>query len=390
MRALIIGAGIGGLATAVALQRVGIEAVVFEKAQEITEVGAGLSLWSNAILAARRLGIESEIVAAGSVLTKSRSLLPSGQQLDEFDLSALARKAGTPTLCVHRAELQRILVAAVYAHDQSAVQTDRECVGYNEENGAVSAVFADGSQEHGDVLIGSDGINSIVRRSLFGDETPRYAGYFAWRGIAHNVSALLPEGQGLFIMGRGVQAGCFHCGEDRIYWFLTCNGPPHSHPSPSGNYTEIIALVEKWQVPMRQFVEATDPNAILRNDIIDRAPRKVWGKGRTTLLGDAIHATTPNLGQGACQAMEDAVVLAHSLRTVASAEVALRNYEARRQERTKFVIEQSWQLGKVLQLSNPVGVWLRNAMSRTKYAERHSQDLFERLLVIDLPELLSS
>jgi 2-polyprenyl-6-methoxyphenol hydroxylase-like FAD-dependent oxidoreductase len=251
----------------------------------------------------------------------------------------------------------------------------------------VSAVFEDGSRERGDVLIGADGIHSVVRRSLFGDEKPRYAGYYAWRGVAHGASELLPKEESLLTLGTGVQSGCFHCGNDRVYWFLTCSGASHSQPNPDGNQADILQLIKNWRTPMRQFVEVTDAKAILRNDIIDRPPRLVWGKGRTTLLGDSIHATTPNLGQGACMAMEDAVILAHSLCTIESEEEALRNYERLRRERTQFIIEQSWQLGKVLQLSNPIAVWLRNAMSRTKYANRHSEKMFERLFDIDLPEL---
>jgi 2-polyprenyl-6-methoxyphenol hydroxylase-like FAD-dependent oxidoreductase len=248
-------------------------------------------------------------------------------------------------------------------------------------------VFADGSRERGDVLIGVDGIHSAVRRSLFGDEMPRYAGYLAWRGIAHGVSDLLPEGQAAFVIGRGAQAGYFHCGGGRIYWFLTHNAPAQSHAGLGGNRAEIAALAGNWRMPIRRFAEATDENAILRNDISDRPPRQVWGKGRMTLLGDAVHATTPNLGQGACQALEDAVILAHSLRGAASPEAGLRDYEAQRRERTNFVIDQSWQLGKVLQLSNPLGVLLRDVLGRTKWAQRRSQKMFERLLIVDLPEL---
>jgi FAD-dependent urate hydroxylase len=387
MRALIIGGGIGGLATAVALQRVGIEAVVFERAPEITEVGAGLSLWSNAILAARRLGVEDQVVSAGSVIHKTRSFLPSGELLDEFDFGALAQKAGAQTVCAHRADLQRILFEMAVARDPGAVRTGQECIGYEDRSNAVVAIFADGSREHGDVLIGADGIDSTIHRLLFGDERRRYAGYYAWRGITQEASGLLPEGEPIFVIGRGAQAGCFHCGGGRIYWFLTRNGQPHSRASPSGNRAEIATLVRDWRVPLRQLAEATDEGAILRNDIVDRQPRRVWGRGRVTLLGDAAHATTPNLGQGACQALEDAVILAHSLRSIASSEAGLRHYEAQRRERTKFVTEQSRQLGKAFQLANPVGVWLRNVLARTKWAQRHSEKLFERLLVVDLPEL---
>jgi 2-polyprenyl-6-methoxyphenol hydroxylase-like FAD-dependent oxidoreductase len=389
MRALIVGGGIGGLAAAVALRRVGIESFVVEKAPEIGEVGAGLSLWSNAILAARRLGVEAEVAAAGSAIDQSRSYLPSAAPIDEFDFAAIGRKAGAPTLCVHRADLQRILLDSALARDPEAVRMGGECVGFEEEGGSVSAVLADGSREHGDVLIGADGIHSVVRRSLFGSETTRYAGYFAWRGIAHGASELLPEGQAHLVFGRGAQAGYFHCGRDRIYWYLTCNGAPHSQAGAGGNRAEIVALISNWRVPLRNLVEATGESAILRNDIFDPPSRPVWGRGRVTLLGDAIHAMTPNLGQGACQALEDAVFLADSLRRVASPQAALRDYEARRRARTSFVLEQSRRLGKLFQISNPVGVWLRTAISRTRWARRHSEDLFERLLVIDPPELAS-
>lgn len=387
MKALIIGGGIGGLSTAIALQRVGIEAVACEKAPQITEVGAGLSLWSNAILVARCLGVESQIVDAGSVIDKTQSGLPSGEVLQETDFSVFERKFGAPSVCVHRAELQRILRDAALSCDPNAVQTNRKCVSFEEKDGVVQATFDDGSHEQADVLIGADGIHSVVRQSLFGVRKPRYAGYFAWRGIAEGVSELLPAGQALFVVGRGIQAGCFHCGKNRIYWFITCNAPEHSRPSAAGDKADILAMLEYWRAPVAQFVKATDVHAILRNDIIDAPPQAGWGRGRITLLGDAIHATTPNLGQGACQAMEDAVFLAHSLSTISSVEEALRHYELSRQERTKFVVEQSWQLGKLLQVSNPVGVWLRDSLSRTKYASAQSDKLFERLLEVELPTL---
>ena len=125
----------------------------------------------------------------------------------------------------------------------------------------------------------------------------------------------------------------------------------------------------------------------MRNDIVDRPARRVWGAGRVTLLGDAIHATTPNLGQGACQALEDAVVLADSLRRRAPAEAALRDYEVRRHHRSNFVIGQSRRIGTMLQLTNSMGVWLRELLGSTSWAQKRNDRLFERLLCVDLPEL---
>jgi 2-polyprenyl-6-methoxyphenol hydroxylase-like FAD-dependent oxidoreductase len=249
------------------------------------------------MLALRRLGVEAGALAAGSVIDKTRSVLADGRPVDELDFAALGKRVGAPTICAHRADLQRLLLETVRSRDPAAVRTGRDCVGCEEAGGAVAAIFADGSREPGDVLIGADGIHSVVRARLFGDEPLRHGGYFAWRGIAQGVSGLLPEGQALFVIGRGAQAGCFHCGGGRVYWFLTRNGPAGSHAGTRGNRAEIIDAVKDWQVRLVPFVEASAEGAILRNDIFDRPPRTVWGRGRLTLLGDAIHATTPNLGQ---------------------------------------------------------------------------------------------
>jgi 2-polyprenyl-6-methoxyphenol hydroxylase-like FAD-dependent oxidoreductase len=339
------------------------------------------------MLAARRLGVESKIVDVGSVINKTKTLIPSGDMLHDIDFSLFTQRFGAPSLCVHRADLLRILMDKVLTCDPKAVKTDRQCISLEENDAVVRATFDDGSHERADVLIGADGIHSAVRRLLWGDRKPRYAGYFAWRGIARGASDPLATNQGLFTVGRGVQAGCFHCGKGQIYWFITRNAPEHSRPGPAGDKADILALIENWQTPLVQIVAATEAHAILRNDIIDLPPDTNWGKGRITLVGDAIHATTPNLGQGACQAMEDAVFLAHSLSTVASCDVALRQYESGRFQRTKFVTDQSWQLGRILQLSNPVGVFLRDTLSRTASAKSHSIELFERLLKVELPQL---
>jgi len=386
MRALIVGGGIGGLAAGVALQRVGITAAVFEKAPQITEVGAGLSLWSNAMVALRRLGLEAAALKAGSVIEGTRTFLSTGELFGSIDFVALGEKAGALSICLHRATLQRLLLDAALSDDPRSVKTGRDCTGFEVDAAGVVALFSDGSREHGDVLVGADGIHSVIREQLFGAERLRFAGYIAWRGIAEGASPL-PEREALVVVGRGSQAGCFHCGERRLYWFLTRNAAPDSHAGPLGNRGEAIECVNNWRVPFRSFVEATEENAILRNDVVDLPARRVWGAGRVTLLGDAIHATTPNLGQGACQALEDAVVLSDSLRRCASAEAGLRDYEARRHHRANFVIRQSRRIGTMAQLTSPVGVWLREVLGSTSWAQKQTERLFERLLRVGLPEL---
>jgi len=386
MRALIIGGGIGGLAAAIALQRVGVHAALFEKAPQITEVGAGLSLWSNAMIALRRLGLETAARKAGSVIEQTRSFLSTGEPLGSVDFAALGEKVGAPSICLHRATLQRLLLDTALNHDPASVQPGRECTGFEADASGPAALFTDGSRERGDVLIGADGIHSVIRRQLFGGEKLRFSGYLAWRGIAERASPL-PGREAVVVVARGSQAGCFQCGEQWRYWYLTLNAAPGSHAGPLGNRREALEHIRNWRVPFRLIVESTEEEAILRNDVVDRPARRVWGAGPVTLLGDAIHATTPDLGQGACQALEDAVVLADSLRRSPSVEAGLRHYEARRRRRANFVISQSWRMGTVLQLSNPVGVWLRDVFGSTSWAQRRNERLFERLLRVDLPEL---
>jgi 2-polyprenyl-6-methoxyphenol hydroxylase-like FAD-dependent oxidoreductase len=387
LRALIVGGGIGGLAAAVALRRVGIDAAVYEKAPQIAEVGAGLSLWSNAVIALRRLGLEAPALAAGSAFERVQTLLSDGRPFPSFDLAELAQRAGAPCICIHRAALQRILLEALTEDGGKVVATARECVGFEEAPQGVVARFAGGTTARGDILIGADGIHSAVRAGLFGERPPRYAGYVAWRAIVHGARRLLPEGEGLAVVARGSHAGCFHCGGDDLYWFATRNAKARSHPGADGDKAEVLRLVAEWAVPFRPIVEATDEHAILRNEIVDRPAAKAWGAGRVTLLGDAIHATTPNLGQGACQALEDAVFLADCLRRAASPEAGLRDYEARRRERTSMVITESWRLGKMIQMANPAGTWLRNRLATTAWARRRNERLLERLLCYDLPVL---
>jgi FAD-dependent urate hydroxylase len=178
---LIIGGGIGGLAAAVALRRVGLRAQVFERVPELREEGAGLSLWSNAVKALRRLGLEEAVVAHGSAIERAVTLPPSGQTLSEMSIGELSRRVGCPTVCVHRADLQQALTAGLAA---GQLHLDKTCVGFEQDTHGVTAYFADGQSQRGTLLIGADGLRSAVRQQLLGPAEPRYAGYCAFRGVA--------------------------------------------------------------------------------------------------------------------------------------------------------------------------------------------------------------
>ena len=378
MRVVIIGGGIGGLAAAVALHRIGVDAQVIERAPSIREVGAGLSLWSNAVTALRELGLDVKVIAAASVFEQDLVQTPRGDPISRTELGEVSRMAGAPCICIHRAALQRILLGALPQH---SVRTGSRCLGFD----GSTAILENGEHIQADVLVGADGISSVIRDGLHGKEEPRYAGYTAWRGICDD-KGLLPKRSALLVMGGGSQFGAVPCGAGKLYWFLTKNSPQGTTQSKA----EIVALSHDWAAPVPEIVAGTPADAILQNDIIDRPPLRWWGRGTVTLLGDAAHPTTPNLGQGACQALEDAVVLADCLGRTRPIEEALREYQGRRLPRTTEVVRNSWQTGKVMQLDSPVLEQLRNWFMGTGVSRRLEQRSFKSLLTYQLPRLRTS
>lgn len=374
MRAVIIGAGIGGLATAVALRRAGVEVIVIERVGSIREVGAGLSLWSNAVKALRELGLETSVMASASVIERHMVRTPAGRPVAESDFGVISRMAGAPSICIHRAVLQKILLDAL---PPIAVRTGVRCTGFDDS----SAILESGERIEADVLVGADGISSVIRDGLHGAAVPRYAGYTCWRGICRD-NGMLPDMSALLALGRGSQFGLWHCGAGQLYWFLTRNAPAGTTQGKS----EALALCRDWAAPVPEVIAGTPEDAILQNDIVDRPPLRWWGRGRVTLLGDAAHASTPNLGQGACQALEDAVVMARCLNGSMPVEAALREYERLRIPRTTAVVRESWQTGKVLQLDSPALEFLRNWFIGSRLGERSGMRTFKKLLTYQLPE----
>jgi 2-polyprenyl-6-methoxyphenol hydroxylase-like FAD-dependent oxidoreductase len=375
MRAVILGGGIGGLAAGVALRRVGVESVVLEQAAAIREVGAGLSLWSNAVAALRELGVEEKAVACGSVFETFSSRTSSGRPIAESRFADLAREAGAPCVCIHRAVLQRILLAEL---DPTSVRTDARCVGF--ENS--TALLESGERIEADFLVGADGIKSVIRCQLHGEEPPRYEGATCWRGIC-NATELLPARTSLLVLGPGTQFGAVPCGSGLGYWFLAKNAPRGTVQSKA----DALAACRGWASPVLDFIHATPEEAIFQNDIVDRKPLKSWGRGRVTLLGDAAHASTPNLGQGACQAIEDAVTLADCVRGNRNIEQALRTYEQLRIPRTTAIVNDSWRAGQLLQTEQPLIAAVRDWFSASAVGRSIQTRMFRKLLRYRVPKL---
>ena len=369
MKAAIVGAGIGGLTAAIALRQAGVKTTVFERTGELREVGAGIFLAANAVSALGELALADRVLQLGTPASMASIFTWRGQTLSGVRADELEKRLGAPSAAVHRADLQGFLLQELGVEN---VCLGAECSGFEQDGEGVTVAFADGSEERRDLMVGAVGLHSTVRVRLFGPEKPRYAGYTAWRAVVEPGRELLPRGTGFESWGRGARFGCVHIGGGRIYWFVTRNAPEGEKDgpvgSPSGPKAVLTELFGGWHYPIPDLIDETDEERIRRDDLYDREPLTgSWGTGRVTLLGDAAHPSTPNLGQGACQAIEDAVVVARCLKEVGETNMsegvpsALRRYEDLRRERTAWIVRGSRALGRVGQLENPFLCRLRDA-----------------------------
>jgi 2-polyprenyl-6-methoxyphenol hydroxylase-like FAD-dependent oxidoreductase len=350
VRVIVVGGGIAGLSAAIGLRRTGHDVIVLERAPRIDPVGAGLTLFANAMSALDRLGMRDGVAARGAPAKRSAILTWEGRELTEVPADLLEG-----TIAIHRADLQRELAAAA-----GEVRLGAEITAVEQHDDGVVARGADGREERGDLLIGADGLSSVIR-SAIADARPRYAGYTAWRGVS---PVPVEPGRLTESWGVGERFGLVDIERGRTYWFATKNAPEREPDEPQGRKAEILRRFSGWHEPIAAVVEAADESAILRNDVYYLEPLPSWSDGRVVLVGDAAHATTPGVGQGAAQAIEDAVVLADRVARSGDLATALADYEAIRRPRAEAVLKMSRRVDKAAQLASPLGWRLRNAIVR--------------------------
>jgi 2-polyprenyl-6-methoxyphenol hydroxylase-like FAD-dependent oxidoreductase len=340
MRAIVVGGGIGGLGAAIGLRKQGWTVTVLERRDAVTPVGAGLVLQANGMRCLDALGLGDAVRGAGRPDSGGGTRTPDGRWLARIDGDIMADLLGTSAVGIHRATLHRILLDAL---PPGTVRT----------GAAVTGVTADGTVTVGDdtlradLVVGADGINSAVRAALWPDHPgPARVGVVAWRGVTRDP---WPRGIEVAITwGRGEEFGVVPLVDGRVYWFATVNAPaPPALPERFGG----------WHDPIPALLEATDPAAVLHDDLrcLD-VPLPTYVRDRVALLGDAAHAMTPNLGQGANQALEDAVVLA--------AAGTLAEYDRERRPRSQRVARASRQIGRVSRIENRIAVAARNTLMR--------------------------
>jgi len=350
---IIAGGGIGGLAAGLALHRCGFEVRVVERAPIISEVGAGLAVFSNACRAMAALGEAGKIDRFGTPFHRGIFGRPDGKVLGGIDL----RKWGSgfmPSRIVRRADLQRVLLNAI---PPGIVETGAETTGVDFETARPTVHLADGRRLSADLVVGADGFRSVVRKALWGETPVRYSGQTCFRAIA-NFSARETGWLGE-IQGKGIRFGPCPIDAMRTYWWAAMNAPQGDRDDPIKRRDLLMARYAGWGFEIPEMIAAASPDSILRDDLVDRPPLPRWSRGAVTLLGDAAHPMLPNLGQGACSAIEDGVVLARCLRNASTIPQALMAYETERIPRTTRLTSKSWQFGIMARWTNPLLIRLR-------------------------------
>lgn len=351
--AIVVGGGIGGLLTAAALVKRGWKVEVLERAAEFKEVGAGISLWANGLRALDEVGVGEAVREQALTETQAGIRDVSGRWLSRTDTEELARRFG-PLVMLHRADLLDTLLRAVPAE---VLRPGTEVI----RVGADGEVEHSGGVSHADLVVGADGIRSTVRRSVWpGGPSPRYAGYTTWRLVAAPEGAVDFGGES---WGKGERFGIAPLPDGRVYCFAVANRPAGERV-PGGELAEVRRRFGHWHDPIPALLNATAEEAVLRNDIEELPALPAFVSGRVALLGDAAHAMTPNLGQGAGLAMEDAVTLAALLDLHPTVEAALQAYDRDRRPRTQMIVRRSRRIGAIAQWGFAPAVALRGAFMR--------------------------
>jgi 2-polyprenyl-6-methoxyphenol hydroxylase-like FAD-dependent oxidoreductase len=343
---LVIGAGISGLATAVALQRRGHDVSVIEERTD-TSSGAGISIWPNALAALDDIGVGDAVRAAGGRVTAGAMRWRDGAWLRHPSPERLVKALGEPLVVIRRSALTKVLSGALA---DGTVQRGLSAQELTATADGVRVRLSDSTTREVAAVVGADGTFSVVARHLNGALSHRYVGYTAWRGVGRCTINADLAGE---TVGPGVEFGHVPLGPDLTYWFATERLPEHGR-SPQGELAYLKAKFDNWADPIPAVLAATDPDDVLRNDLYDRDQAHQWSRGSVVLVGDAAHPMRPHLGQGGCQGIEDAAILARFADDAGDLAEAFGRYAAFRKPRVQSLVRESAMLGRVMNLRPPV------------------------------------
>ncbi|MDT5014264.1 MAG: hypothetical protein QOD39_424 [Mycobacterium sp.] len=339
---LVIGAGICGLATAVALQRRGQDVTVVEERAD-TSSGAGISIWPNALAALDEIGLGDAVRDAGGRVTAGALRWRDGGWLRRPSPQRLVKALGEPLVVIHRSALTKVLADALAADTLHIGLSARRLV---KTADGVRVTMSDSTTRDAAGVIGADGTRSVVARHLNGPLADHYVGYTAWRGVAD--CTIDPDVAGE-VLGPCIEFGHVPLGSDRTYWFAT-ERAPEGRASPQGELAYLQTRFASWADPIPAVLAATDPDEVLRNDLYDRDHARQWCRGPVVVVGDAAHAMRPHLGQGGCQGLEDAAVLARFVDADDNLAAAFARFAAFRRPRVRPVVRESKVIGQIVNM----------------------------------------
>jgi len=368
----ILGAGIGGLTTAIALKQKGFEVEIFESTEVFKEAGSGINLAINAMQVFKRLGIYNEILNQGHHTKSMNIRTKSLGYLTRASLSSFEKDYAVKAVAIHRARLHQVLLEHI---GNAKIHLNKKLKFLVQDEQGVKLAFEDGTTYTSDIIIGADGIHSAVRKSLFDNTTLRDAKQICWRGISKVKIDAKFKGELNEIWGTGKRFGFVHISDERVYWFGLTNKDAFNNGK-----SDVNDIFSDFHPTVQNIINETSKDKIIQGEIWDLKPLDKWYKGAVCLVGDSCHATTPNLGQGAVQAIESAYVLSNCLDEEPTLESAFEKYQKIRMDKAKHVISASWKIGKLAQLNNKIACRLRDFLLRITpayVAKKQNAKVFE-------------
>lgn len=377
----IVGGGVAGLAMAIGLQNIGRDFVLFEQATELKGIGAGFGLAANAMRALELLGLKDDIEKIGHHLDNYNILDQQGRVLVSPNTGAISDRYRHSNFAVHRADLHLYLLSKV---DAKRVHLGKKATKLQQNQDNVTIHFDDGTQHTTKNLIIADGVKSPLRQQLIPNSAPRYSGYTCWRATIDNSTIQLDKG--FEIWGKAGRFGMTPLVNNRIYWYACINANANDSRYQAYTTEDLSRHFARYHDPVPQVLTQTNNANLIWNDIIDIKPLSHLAYHNILLIGDAGHATTPNMGQGACQALEDVAVLLDELKQAKSTQAAFMSFEKRRLGRTKYITKTSRLIGKVAQWDNKWMIAIRNTLM-VHLPSKWSQKSLDKLLSVDFMEI---